>query len=295
MSINVVWHAQKDGRGRYNCTAQINDLFDQYNCVHHAGWDGIPEDIEDAVVVVHGGRERGRLDKLNMDIEDLKSVLLIFLGDEEADFPAEFVEHSNKICWVQEPLPGRHDFADRYILDGYTPHTRKNIVKCEKDLDFVFAGQMTHERRWACRNALQTIDWGGVIVESKGYCQGVSIEEYYRLLCRAKIVPCPSGPMSPDSARVCESLECGCVPILDDLSPTRKEPGFWSMVLGPDHPFFVVTDWGVLPSVIREVKADWDRQILRCLAWWEAYKLDFSMWLGADIEKLTGRECTKIR
>ncbi len=291
MKLDVVWHSQKDGRGRYNCTAQVGDMLDRYDCIHHPGWDKMPE-VEGAVVIVHGGREIGRIDKLNMDIEDLKYVLIIALGDEESSFPLEQVEHGNKIIWVQEPIPGRHDFAKRFILDGYTPHTRKHIVQCEKDLDWVLAAQMTHERRWACRNALQSIDWGGVIVESKGYCQGVSIEEYHRLLCRAKIAPCPSGPFSPDSARVCEALECGCVPILDDLSPTRKEPGFWKYVLG-NHPIPTITDWSELPGKIAEVKNDWENISLRCLAWWEGYKLNFLDWLGEDIYKLTGKTCTR--
>jgi hypothetical protein len=292
MKVPVIWHAQEDSRGYYNCTAMVNDLFDSHGCGPHYPARNKMPDVEGAIVVVHGGRELGGLDRLNRDIEPLKWVLLIFLGDEESQFPAEQVEHPNKICWVQEPLPGKHDFADRFILDGYTPHTRKCLIELpdalERDLDWCFAGQMTHERRWACRNALQNIDWGGVIVESKGYCQGVSLSEYYRLLRRAKIVPCPSGPFSPDSARVCEALECGAIPILDDLSPTRKEPGFWKMVLG-DHPLPVVTDWSTLPRVIEELKSHWNERVLECELWWACYKKDFMTWLEKDVQCLTTR------
>ena len=286
MSIPVCWHSQeRDAPGIYNCTAQIVSMFGKYDCVHYAARNKMP-DVDGAVVVVHGGREPGSLDKLQMDIEDLRWVILIFLGDEEAVYPAEKVEHPNKKVWVQEPLPGKHDFADRFILDGWTPHTHKNIVKCEKDLDWVLACQMTHERRWACRNALQTIDWGGIIVESKGYTLGVSIEEYYRLLCRAHIAPCPSGPFSPDSARVAEALECGCVPILDDLSPTRREPGFWNMVLGPHHPLPVIHDWANLPGVIKSIKSDWVNINAECQEWWSEYKEAFNHWLREDIDEL---------
>ena len=121
-------------------------------------------------------------------------MLLIFLGDEEASFPTEQVEHPNKVVWVQEPLPGKHDFADRFMLDGYTPLTHRLKKNVEKDLDWCFAGQVTHERRRACVAELQdNIDWGGVIVESKGYCQGVSIEEYHSLLCSRRLCLVPPG------------------------------------------------------------------------------------------------------
>lgn len=285
MPIHVVWHAESDLSARYNCQAMLRDMFSRYDCIHHTK-DDFPRYADGGVVVVHGGRQIGSIDRLNMDIDFWKYALVVVLGDEECSFPVEQIQHSRLHIWIQEPIPGRHDFCDRFILDGWTPHTHKNIVQCERDLDWVLAAQMTHERRWACRNALQTIDWGGVIVESKGYCQGVSIEEYHRLLCRAHIVPCPSGPFSPDSARVCEALECGAVPILDDLSPTRKEPGFWKMVLGPDHPLPTITDWSTLPARIREIKADWVNINAECQEFWNEYKEAFTHWLREDIEEL---------
>ncbi len=82
------------------------------------------------------------------------------------------------------------------------------------------------------------------------------------------------------------------MPILDDLSPTRKEPGFWKYVLG-NHPIPMITDWSELPGKIAEVKNDWENISLRCLAWWEGYKLNFLDWLGDDIYKLTGKTCTR--
>jgi hypothetical protein len=287
MQTKIVWHAEKERRGIYNNTAQLNDMFDLYDCVHYGGLDGMPENIDGAVVVVHGGREIGHLNRLNSDIEPLKWVLLIFEGDEENSFPVESVQHPNKKIWVQEPLPGKHDFADRYIIDGYAHDQNRHIVKCDKDLDWVFAGQITHPRRRAFRDVLQTIPWGGIIVETKGYCQGVSREEYYRLMCRAKVVPCPSGPFSPDATRPWETLDCGGIPILDDLSPSRTQPGFWKYVLG-DHPLPVTTDWNMLPMMIEELKRDWEATNRACQAWWRWYRKDFTSWLGDDLRELRG-------
>lgn len=287
--IPVIWHSQDDGRGRYNCTTMLNSMFDTYECLHLSGLPRIPDGLPGAVMIVHGGRQLGSIDRVNMDLESLRWAIVICLGDEECSFPVEEIEHPNCRIWVQEPMPGRHDFADRFILDGYTPHTKKfvkELYDTTRDLDWVFAGQVTHARRRACRDALQSIDWGGVIIESKGYCQGVSIEEYHRLLFRAHIVPCPSGPFSPDSARVCEALECGAIPILDDLSPTRHEPGFWGMVLGPNHPLPVVQSWDTLPDVLREVKASWHERREEIAKWWLRYNMEFYAWLGQDLKEL---------
>jgi hypothetical protein len=294
MSIPVIWSAQEDGRGHYNCCTQLNDAFDLYDCVHYPGLPRAPKGLDGAVYIVHGGRQLGSIDRVNMDLAELRYCVVIVLGDEENSFPVEQLQHARMKIWVQEPIPGRHDFCDRFILDGWTPDTRKMIEKIRpdilgRDLDWSFAGQVTHQRRYACVDALREIEWGGITIETKGYCQGVSIMEYYRLMLRSHIIPCPSGPFSPDSARVCEALECGCVPILDDLSPTRKEPGFWKMMFGPFHPFPVLTDWSTLPNHIRDIKSRWDVWHEHTQNFWRQYKENFTRWLREDIDELCTR------
>lgn len=293
--IPVIWHAQEDSRGYYGCTAMLNDLFDHYGCgPHYPGRGRMPAGLDGAVIVVHGGRELGGLDKLNLDLQKFtKWAFIICLGDEECSFPIEKVEHPNKIVWIQEPMPGRHDFADRYIIDGYAHDHWKHIVQCEKDLDWFFGGQITHDRRLACVNALRTIDWGGIVIETRGYFQGISFSEYYRTLCRAKIVPCPSGPFSPDAARPWDALECGAIPILDDLSPTRPGPGFWSYVLG-SHPLPVIRDWSLLPTYIKEIKANYEHLQPMCMQWWSRHKSNFKVQFAVDLMKLQEKaQCTK--
>ena len=284
MKIPICWHAMRDGRGRFDSTAMVNDMFDLYDVEHFPAWDRMP-DVEGAVIVVHGGREITREDKLAMDIENLKWALIIYLGDEEASFQTEKISHPNAIYWVQEPLMGKHDFAHRYILDGYAHGMQDHIVKCDRDLDWFFGGQVQNERRRGCVDALRGLDWGGIVIETKGFYQGIAQSEYYRTVCRAKIIPCPSGPFSQDAARPWSALECGSVPILDDFSPVRKEPGFWKMVLG-DHPFRVIEDWRTLRDEIENLKVDWPDRQYEAVAWWKGYRESFNSWLRIDLAKL---------
>jgi hypothetical protein len=283
--IPVCWHAMEEGRGYFDSTAMLNSMLDLYDCVHYGAWFSMPENIEGAVVVVHGGRELGREAKLNEDIEKLKWVLLILLGDEENKFEIEKIEHPNKRIWIQEPVPGRHDFADRFMINGYGHDRERHIVNVKKDLDWFLGAQITHERRVACVDALRKINWGGVIIETRGYYQGVQMSEYVRMLCRAKIVPCPSGPFSPDAARPWDALTCNSLPLLDDLSPTRKAPGFWRYVLG-EHPLSIVQDWSELPTLIPKILDSWEELNAECHAWWDNYTHEFAAWLGNDLDKL---------
>jgi len=287
--IPVIWHSQTDGRGFYNCTALLNWMFDKYKDLAHFtrnDLSAVADRNAGAVFIVHGGRQLGEIDLVNRDIEKFEYVLVILLGDEECSFPFEQLEHQHMMTWVQEPMPGRHDSADRYIIDGFTPYTEETSrIAVVRDYDWFFAGQVTHERRRACVQAMQSMSWGGVIIETKGYCQGISQTEYQMMLRRAKFVPCPSGPFSPDAARPWEALQMGAIPILDDLSPTRHEPGFWKYVLG-NHPLPVLTDWAALPETIEVLKRGYSQKQFECITWWAKYCQDFCTWLEEDWKAL---------
>jgi hypothetical protein len=288
--LNVMWHAQKDSRGYYNSTAMLNEALDKFTCMHHFCSERFPKDVDGGVVIVHGGREIGHVGRLNIDLDTLKWAIVIYLGDEECSFPIEdVVLRPNMIEWIQEPLPGRHDRMKRRMICGYG-HRHDSYFpagKPDRDLEWFFGGQVTHSRRRACVDALRTMDWGGIIIETKGYHQGVSLEEYYRTLWRAQIVPCPSGVMSPDAARPWDALECGAIPILDDLSPARSTPGFWEYVLG-DHPLPVITDWSELPRRIESMKRQNTKLLQReATVWWTDYRWKFlNRWLAEDLKEL---------
>lgn len=289
-TIPVIWHAQDSSRGYYNSTAMVNEILDQSACDHIWGMGRMPEGLDGAVFIVHGCRELGGIDKLNLDLQKFpKWALIICLGDEENTFPVERIEHPNKIIWVQEPRPGRHDFADRLIINGYSDRLRQYLASgVPKENDWFFAGQVTHERRRDCVTALQGLDWGGIIIETKGYTQGVSRTEYVFQMQRARIVPCPSGPFCQDAARVWEALECGAIPILDDISPARPEGGFWKYLLGY-HPLPVIREWALLPLYLKEIKANYDSVHALCMNWWAAYKAEYSTWLRIDVRTLKER------
>ena len=82
----------------------------------------------------------------------------------------------------------------------------------------MFAGQVTHVRRQQCVAELDTLP-NGYLYRTNGYLQGMPQSEYWHLLAGAKVVPCPSGHCTTDTARTFEALEAGAVPISDLLTP----------------------------------------------------------------------------
>jgi hypothetical protein len=117
-------------------------------------------------------------------------------------------------------------------------------------------------------------------VPSPGFTQGLAHREYAALLASAEVVPCPAGPESVDSFRVWESLEAGCVPVVDGKRPGVADRGLWGKVLGGRVPFPIVDEWTEFPPALP------DR--VRVSAWWQGWKRQFCQRIGATIRELSG-------
>lgn len=235
---------------------------------------------EEAIVVLPARHHVGMEKAINRELSRIGKVVLFLVGDEEAVFRVERISHPNIKIWVQNPRPGRHDAYSR-IGTGFPQHMaeKRPSIMPQKRLDFFFAGQSlfnfpegnppmnVNVRRKAMADQLESLDTGEVWA-SKGFTQGLPHEEYYQKLSSAKVAPCPSGPELPDTFRMYEALELGCVPIADEI--TRKEdfPGYWTWFFGEEPPFPVIRDYNNLPGWIEDCVAQYPTLNNRCQAWW---------------------------
>lgn len=308
MKLDVCWIAPE--RMSYSCCWMFNELLDQHETTHHArlGIDfnkGLPK-LRGAIVAFHGGNEaavsRGPALAaiLSAEVVNYDWVLFVNLGDEEDRFPCHLLAHKNFVIWSQTLKAGgtNADVADFPFIEGYHYDTRvilDSLPTHERDLHWMFAGQVTHSRRLACVRALEAsrnpfkyhtaTEIQSILVKTDGFGKGLSHETYYEFMRRAKIIPCPAGPATPDSFRLAEALEAGCVPVLDAYSPDpHRAPGYWDLVFGPDHPFFVIEDWErEWKPVMDEILSDWGRHRRACAHFWLKYKLGFRQRLVRDM------------
>jgi len=234
-----------------------------------------PRSGDIVVMIIHGDHERAKGAEIAADLSGFKQALCIIVG-ESGEFPVSAVSGPNRWVWQQSPVPGKHDATKRIIL-GYPPDApallfMSNILSVQREYDWFFAGQVTHSHRYACVEQLRRMS-RGFLLETAGFWQGMERSNYYTALNRAKIIPCPSGPETPDTFRVWEALEAGCVPIVDASCPKKDFPtGFWEYVLGKPLPFPVISDWKTLPDVIQEELQKWPANRDALYKWWMNYK-----------------------
>jgi hypothetical protein len=284
--INVVSYPHD----RITCSAatMVNEILALYGVRHCEGFGHLPMDAKGAIIMFHGQQDAPKPNigkRLSGYAQELEWVLWISIGDEGCEFPYDDLDHPRQRKWIQTPKPGKVK-ADRYLIEGYHPNTRTLLGKSadvKRDFDGFFAGQVNHTRRQECVASLQ--DKIGVYVyPTDSFMAGLSMEEYYGVMKRAKLVPCPAGPLTPDSFRFAEALEAGCIPILDAFSPDRVA-GYWDMVL-ESHPFRVVEDWDTLPRVMDEILERYEENQRAAKNWWHWYKLRMRTWMRQDLEAL---------
>ena len=293
MKIPVVWLSYKEDIPCFGYwdMAMLANYFNGrlwktvngYEFDHRTGFEG----IEDGAVVVFPARAQvDQIDRLNADIASLKWVVLILSGDEEGLFPVDKIEHPNMELWVMSAKPGTRGNP---LPNGYTPQTKLlDGMEYGKTQDFYFAGQVTHSRRELCASKLKELE-GGTLIETEGFTQGVDHETYMQGLASAKIAPCPSGPVTPDTFRLYEALEAGCIPIVDSKTPGAEYPDYWTHMFGEEPPFPIIRcDYDSLPAYIGELKEKYYANANKVGTWWIKFKRELAYRLDGSIERASG-------
>jgi len=222
--------------------------------------------------------------------------VLVLTSDEESTFDHTAVEHPRLRTWVMTPRPGQHEPGPRYLGEGChrdTSDVMATLNPAGCTVDVMFAGQVTHEHRHAMHRAAMALD-GALVVDvtaTDGFMAGMDRHEYLRRLAGAQVALCPAGPATPDSFRLYEALEAGCVPIVEDTCPAFDAPGYWSLVFPEGVPFPVVHDWGdELAKTVEHVLANWRPLATRCQAWWLQQKRRMRHALADDVTELAGHD-----
>jgi len=290
----VVWYEGVLGlekRSRYGLASLLNESFDntrEFEFVHCSGWADLPVGSKEAIVVVHGEHLLAKVGQIEADLNTLDRALVVLFCDETSMFPGRRLEHPRRKIWLQTPVPnGSSSYANRYLICGY-PHDAQthlnhfDVRSVDRPFDWFFSGQVTHGRRTACVQQLRQMK-GGLLNETPGFWQGLERSEYYRRMSQAMIIPCPSGPATPDTMRVAEALEAGCVPLVDGNCSLANYPeGYWNFVLKSPPPFRIVDDWSKLPQIMDEELAKWPANRDALTQWWVEYKRSMSDWLRED-------------
>ena len=96
----------------------------------------------------------------------------------------------------------------------------------------------------------------------------ISVEEMSEVLSSTEFIPCPNGFFHPETYRLYEALQCGCIPIVEDAYKYYDR-------LFPDNPFIKVGKWADAKPIIKSWGNDQiEKKKEECISWWSNYKID---------------------
>ena len=194
----------------------------------------------DNVFVIPGEYEGGHIDRINEELNKHPYVVVLIMSDENSNFPYKALSHPRMKVWMQYPKDWHE--VDHYLPAGYSPNSRFNIPEV-KELDWFWGGQVTHQDRIELVEQLRKMG-NGFLLESEGFTQGIDLQDYLDLMGTAEYVPIPRGNISPDTMRLYDALQLGCIPVI-----RKQDKAFYDQLLG-NPPFPVVDYWSELPAII---------------------------------------------
>jgi hypothetical protein len=94
----------------------------------------------------------------------------------------------------------------------------------------------------------------------------LSVEEMNKILSSTEFIPCPNGFFHPETYRLYEALESGCIPIVENAYKYYDR-------LYPNNPFIKIDKWLDAKPILNS----WDKEQIKkksqeCLTWWEDQK-----------------------
>ena len=242
----------------------------------------MPDDRQSRVVIIVNSwcdnNVKYTIGDLNQRISQWRSVLLVSIGDEHGLWHWKSITHPNTIIWTQLPKPNRHDSL-RWLpagpLSQYTLLSKYQNNIHNKDLDWFFSG-MEKSVEWS--QAIKALPGANSLYSSSL----LTADDYYKSLARTKIVPCRPTDVSPETARVYDALEAGCVPIVGIYpahpwwrwaTPSIDWSRYWTGLFGENPPFPIISDLNLLGAEVQNVLNNWSEISNRVHDWWGKYKI----------------------
>ena len=221
---------------------------------------------EDILIIVDSSVENK--EELYTKLELICSkMFLIHLGDESGAYDSSLIY--NKFNYVWRAFCSNKYFNNKKVSClplGYKSGTlfKKEIV--ERKYKWAFLGTPHKSSRHDLLFQLSDIEPSFFHKTKKFNEKIIDVSEMSEILTSTKFIPCPNGFFHPETYRLYEALECGCIPIVENAYKYYDR-------LFPNNPFIKVDRWIEAKPVIRGWGDDQIKQKLEeCRTWWSQYK-----------------------
>ena len=201
----------------------------------------------------------------------VKKLFLIHLGDEGGAEKKDLVYPLCEHIWRTFSLPMFKNFKNvTSIPIGYKCDPIKdNINILKRNYKWSFLGTTHGSSRYDLLNKHKNIMPNFInLTEDFSGKKSMDTNDYYKILNNSIFVPIPHGYFHPETYRLYEALEAGCIPIIEN--PFQFFDNFL-----PNNPLLSVNSWEDSSTIIKKyLENKKDIEILRNKInhWWTQHK-----------------------
>lgn len=156
---------------------------------------------------------------------------------------------------------------------GFQTDLQEQDLKTFAERSFLwsFMGQVVKSNRLAMFKSFRKIKGPSYHHFNKDFNSSdcLSISDYQAVFFETQFAPCPFGFHNPDTFRLYEALESGCIPIVEDPEDNYFR-NFYE-----DPPFIILHKWQELSRIIKPYLEDENLaeiKRLECFRWWKEEK-----------------------
>ena len=221
---------------------------------------------EDILIIVDSSIEKK--EELYTKLELICSkIFLIHLGDEAGTSDLSLIY--NKFNYVWRAFCSNKYFNNKKVSClpiGYKSGTffKKKVV--ERKYKWAFIGTPHKSSRHDLLFQLSGIKPSFSYKTKKFNEKIMDVSKMNEILTSTEFIPCPNGFVHPETYRLYEALECGCIPIVENAYKYYDR-------LFPNNPFLKIDKWIEAKLVIGEWKDDQiKKKQEECQIWWSQHK-----------------------
>ena len=201
----------------------------------------------------------------------VKKIFLIHLGDEGGAEKKDLVYSLCEHIWRTFSLPMFKNFKNvTSIPIGYKfDPIKDNINILKRNYKWSFLGTTHGSSRYDLLNKHKNITPNFInLSENFSGKKSMDTDDYYKILNNSIFAPIPHGYFHPETYRLYEALEAGCIPIIEN--PFQFFDNFL-----PNNPLLSVNSWEDSSTIIKKyLENKKDIEILRNKIndWWTQHK-----------------------
>ena len=194
-------------------------------------------------------------------------IYLIHLGDESGSYDLSMIYNNFNFVW--RTFCSNKYFGNKKINClplGYKSGTSIKEKPVKRKYKWTFIGTPHKSSRHDLLFQLSDIKPSFLHKTNRFNEKIIEVNKMSQILSSTEFIPCPNGFVHPETYRLYEALECGCIPIVENAYKYYDR-------LFPNNPFLKIDKWVEIKPVIKEWK---DEQIKKkskeCEMWWLRFK-----------------------